>query len=660
MKSIYMKKARQSLGPCAKAKKPRVLASLPLLAALGLAVAAAGAWGPDRKVFTMEAPAEQVTFNSISNNPVYGDERNFVVASEKGASSWADGVPAERGKEYLIRLFVHNSALEKQEFKALDVTASVELPENFAKTIEVKGTVQASNANPAQVWDSAFFESAEPFKLEYVPGSARYYNSAFGADGAAVADSVVTAQGAPLGYSALDGVMPGGSKYSGTLLLTVRPVYPSESSIQLDMSARLDGDGTDNWRKKVQAALGDVINFQIHFTNTTDIVKKQVIIKNSLPEGLSYVEGSTTLVNGGNLAGISVNDDVASASGLNIGDYEPGANAYVRFSAKVDNNVDLFRENVTLTNYGRVSNSDPGQEPEERSVEIEVRVEMLVDVTARLNGETGTESWRKNVNASPGDIVNFQVLFKNSTGAVREDIVIKNTLPDGLAYIADSTLLYNGSNPDGLKSIDGVTSGTGINIGDYGSGANAYLRFSAQVDENFEAGAGVKLTNYSQAGTADQSVKPVETFVEILVRKAPQPVSPAAVPVTVDGKSVSLGMYNIDGYNLCKLRDLAFVLDGSAKQFDVGWDSGVITLTSGKAYTAVGGEGQAGDAEAKTPAYAENKILLDGGEKEFTSYNIGGYTYFKLRDLAMAFNFYLGWDDAAKALTIDTANGFAE
>jgi hypothetical protein len=50
--------------------------------------------------------------------------------------------------------------------------------------------------------------------------------------------------------------------------------------------------------------------------------------------------------------------------------------------------------------------------------------------------------------------------------------------------------------------------------------------------------------------------------------------------------------YYIGGNNNCKLRDLAYVLSGTEKQFEIGWDAkaNAETLTSGQSYTEVGGE----------------------------------------------------------------------
>ncbi|MBO4914576.1 MAG: hypothetical protein J5449_05155, partial [Oscillospiraceae bacterium] len=59
-----------------------------------------------------------------------------------------------------------------------------------------------------------------------------------------------------------------------------------------------------------------------------------------------------------------------------------------------------------------------------------------------------------------------------------------------------------------------------------------------------------------------------------------------------DAHLVYPAVYKIDGANYFKLRDLAMILNGSAKQFAVDYDAaaGAVSITSGKPYTAIGGE----------------------------------------------------------------------
>ena len=61
----------------------------------------------------------------------------------------------------------------------------------------------------------------------------------------------------------------------------------------------------------------------------------------------------------------------------------------------------------------------------------------------------------------------------------------------------------------------------------------------------------------------------------------------------LNGKAVTNPQaYLINRYNYFKLRDVAYLLRNSTAEFEVGWEksTNVITLTTGKNYTAVGGE----------------------------------------------------------------------
>ena len=136
--------------------------------------------------------------------------------------------------------------------------------------------------------------------------------------------------------------------------------------------------------------------------------------------------------------------------------------------------------------------------------------------------------------------------------------------------------------------------------------------------------------------------------------------TPTASTVLVNGENVAFDAYKINDNNYFKLRDLAYILNGTAKQFNVGWDgaNNAISLTSGQPYTAVGGEMTGKGSGAKTPELTNSKILKDGAEVSFTAYNIEGNNYFKLRDIGAAFNFGVDWDGARNTIAIDTSKGY--
>lgn len=136
--------------------------------------------------------------------------------------------------------------------------------------------------------------------------------------------------------------------------------------------------------------------------------------------------------------------------------------------------------------------------------------------------------------------------------------------------------------------------------------------------------------------------------------------TPTSSKVLVNGNEVAFDAYNINGNNYFKLRDVANVINGSEKQFEVTWDGSknAINLISNKAYTVVGGEMSKGNGTSKNAAAGTSKIYKDGVEVTLTAYKIGDNNYFKLRDLGEKFNFNVSYDAATKSIVINTAESY--
>ena len=131
----------------------------------------------------------------------------------------------------------------------------------------------------------------------------------------------------------------------------------------------------------------------------------------------------------------------------------------------------------------------------------------------------------------------------------------------------------------------------------------------------------------------------------------------------VNGNVVAFEAYNIDGNNYFKLRDLAMAVNGTEKQFQVSWNAAenAIQLTTKEAYTPDGSElTVSGNPQQKTATATSSKVFIDGRQVELTAYNIGGYNYFKLRDVAKAIDFNVTWDAKNNTVGIDTSSSYIE
>ena len=148
------------------------------------------------------------------------------------------------------------------------------------------------------------------------------------------------------------------------------------------------------------------------------------------------------------------------------------------------------------------------------------------------------------------------------------------------------------------------------------------------------------------------------SFAVPMATAADLTAKPTASTVFVNEVTTAFEAYNINDNNFFKLRDLAFVLSGTEKQFSVAWDAenNAISLTSGEAYEPVGGEMEGKGEGTKTPAATDSTVYIDGEAVELVAYHIEGNNYFKLRDIAKLFDIFIGWD--SKNIHVITAESY--
>lgn len=312
------------------------------------------AWGPSRPTFTEQSPATFITFNSITNNTFYGDERFFAsvkdAANTGTAGGWTDNQTVEPGKEYLVRVYVHNNAASNLNLVAKNVRASVSMPTTTGKNMAISNFITADNASPNKIWDDVNFKSDKNFNLVYVPGSATFHNNSVGknAGGVALPDSIVTSTGAQLGYDKLDGNIPGCYQYSGYVYFKVKPQFAPESS-NFTVTKQVKKQATDTYSESVDVNPGDKVYYRIQFKNTGNKTLTNVNLKDQLPTGISMIPGTLRVLNANNPNGAKVNNgDNLVTSGINTGNYGSGTNAYFAFEAKVTDNLLSCGKNIMV------------------------------------------------------------------------------------------------------------------------------------------------------------------------------------------------------------------------------------------------------------------------------------------------------------------------
>ena len=345
-----------------------------LIAAVAAIVVPAGllAWGPDRATFTEQVPASYITFNSITNNSFYGDERNFATIKDvtnTADGGWKDSITAEPGHTYVVRMYVHNNAASNLGLVAQNVRAMAAIGDNTGKSVSISSYITASNSNPTQVWDDVKLTANKDFNLVYVAGSGEYFNNKM--EGAALPDSLATTTGAQLGYEQLDGNVPGCYEYSGYVYFKVKPQFATETP-DFTVTKQVRKPSDTSYQKSVAVNPGDKVFYRIQVKNTGTADLDNINLKDQLPNGVSLIPGTVSFINGSHQNGAKLDggDNIVSG-GVNVGHYSPGSNVLVAFEAKVADNDNLPVCGVnTLTN--KAIATPEGQGSKEDTADITV------------------------------------------------------------------------------------------------------------------------------------------------------------------------------------------------------------------------------------------------------------------------------------------------
>lgn len=132
-------------------------------------------------------------------------------------------------------------------------------------------------------------------------------------------------------------------------------------------------------------------------------------------------------------------------------------------------------------------------------------------------------------NIGDSSTIEYKITYKNTGTMTQDDVVVRDSLPAGLQYIKDTTILKNNSDPDGSIVSDNLMSSDGINIGDYAGGNGwAELTYKAKVSDGLTCDT--KLPNKVIVETADGSK---EATVELVINGA---CVPGELPQTGPGE----------------------------------------------------------------------------------------------------------------------------
>lgn len=324
----------------------------------------------------------------------------------------------------------------------------------------------------------------------------------------------------------------------------------------------------------------------------------------------------------------------------------PGAKAVV-VTNKTVTDIVTSAFNVPAQGFAIVYNQDVAYLVDERyKTGDEVSYEVIIKPTFTSAGDWNNVMAA--IGAGPSLIINGQVTASGEAEGFTEAKINVNSNPRSfIGATADGRIMIGNMASASLINAAAACQGLGlVNAMCLDGGYSIALYYPAQKI----ATAGRKINNglgFIGNGNTAAATNSL-------------PATPSASSLQIDGTSVKIAAYNINGSNYFKLRDLALALNGSDKQFAVGWDGSknAITLSTKQPYSANGGELAKSPGIIKNASPTKAALYIDGKPASFTAYQIDGSNYFKLRDLGQAINFATGWEQAANTIVIDTHSNY--
>jgi uncharacterized repeat protein (TIGR01451 family) len=304
--------------------------------------ATSSAWGPERSTFTMKNPADYATFNSITDNPAIGDERNFVRIRDVNSNDpYRDNVTVVPGGEYEVYIYFHNDGKSSLNESGVGIARGVKITSalsswtvNSANKVKVSAILKATNTKPLEVWDEAYISTASQsdVALRYIAGTATIHN-AYDANGSALSDKYLFGtDGVYIGEYELDGVIPACAEWSGYITYRIRA---DQAGSKISKTVSKDGK---NFFETVDAKPGDTLTYKVEFENTGTLDLTDVTFRDSLPAGVTLVPGTTVLKDA--VSGKETKmDDIIGQNGFNTGTYQPSAKVILTYQVKVNGDV---------------------------------------------------------------------------------------------------------------------------------------------------------------------------------------------------------------------------------------------------------------------------------------------------------------------------------
>jgi uncharacterized repeat protein (TIGR01451 family) len=297
-------------------------------------------WGPGRPLFTAETRPTTAVLNSVTDDPVMGDERFFLRLRRVGAEEWisAGSLSVEVGGRYEGVVSFRNDTAGGSARTSRQTRVAMTLPAVVDGRAHATATVSSGTADPPEVWRWLVLAASGPAVLiRIVPGSSSLHTARVPAGVPLPAEELFSESGVLVGCDGTTGELTGEDDCRGEVRFQFAVDQPDFTVTQLS-AAR----GTTQYTNVPRMTTGHELDIKVKYKNTGTVQQDDVVIKYALPAELTYIPGTTAVANSTTDGKWSpIENDAVVERGINLGSYAPGGVSYLRLSVRVTDGTDL-------------------------------------------------------------------------------------------------------------------------------------------------------------------------------------------------------------------------------------------------------------------------------------------------------------------------------
>jgi uncharacterized repeat protein (TIGR01451 family) len=256
--------------------------------------------------------------------------------------------------------------------------------------------------------------------------------------------------------------------------------------------------GDTQYAHSVSASYDQVVKLQVYYHNRelpdSGKIAQNLRVKINIPTTPGQVQKASTTISADN------SNTVTDTATINLDradahlQYIPGS-AVWKHNIGTNSNINIVEtnvsDNIVYSDQGLVLENEKPCYNFAATVTVLARVMVPgVSIDKFVEHADQTNAWATSDTANPGDTLKYKIAYKNTGNSVQNQVVLRDNLPPKMTLVPGTTYLYDASHPTGVLVQDTVTQG-GVNAGNFGAGAVAYIVFQVKVPAADQLACGV-------------------------------------------------------------------------------------------------------------------------------------------------------------------------